>query len=170
MNGKARWSVRGWVGLVGIVAAVWCTPGWAQGYAAALQGVKRLDAVFDVGHGNPKSANVIFWAVRDVYTNEAVRALPEAPRAAVVFHGPAVKLLSTNREGVPKDEAEAMDQFAATLREMKKEGVKLEVCMYAVKVMGVEPASLMPEVDRVGNGFVSVVGYQNQGYGVVAIP
>ncbi len=103
-------------------------------------------------------------------TSEAVRALPEAPRAVVAFRGPAVKLLSTGREGIPKDESEAMDQFAATLRAMKKDGVKLEVCMYAVKVVGVDPASLMPEVDRVTNGFVSVVGYQNQGYAVVAIP
>ena len=30
--------------------------------------------------------------------------------------------------------------------------------------------AILPEVDRVGNGFVSVAGYQAQGYSVVKIP
>ena len=39
----------------------------------------------------------------------------------------------------------------------------------AVKVMGVDPETILPEVDRVGNGFISIVGYQAQGYSVVTI-
>ena len=42
--------------------------------------------------------------------------------------------------------------------------------MYAVKVLEVDPATLMPEIDQVGNGFISVAGYQDQGYSVIAIP
>jgi intracellular sulfur oxidation DsrE/DsrF family protein len=172
MKRSGLWSAASWMGpvLALIVVAAWHAPAWSGEYDAVLKGVKRVDVVFNVSHGDAKSANVIFWAVRDVYQNEAVRALPEAPRAVVVFHGPAVKLVSTSRQGVNEGEAEAMNEFAATLKEMKKEGVKLEACMYAVKVMGVDPATLMPEIDRVGNGFVSVAGYQNQGYAVVTIP
>jgi hypothetical protein len=36
--------------------------------------------------------------------------------------------------------------------------------------MGVDKATIMPEIDQVGNGFVSVIGYQMQGYAVVRIP
>ena len=53
---------------------------------------------------------------------------------------------------------------------MKKDGVKLEICLYAAKVMGVGEDTIIPEIDRVGNGFVSVIGYQKQGYAVVRIP
>jgi intracellular sulfur oxidation DsrE/DsrF family protein len=35
--------------------------------------------------------------------------------------------------------------------------------------MGVDPATIMPEVEIVGNGFISVVGYQSQGYSLVKI-
>ena len=42
--------------------------------------------------------------------------------------------------------------------------------MYAVKVFGIDPATLMPEIDRVGNGFISVLGYQPQGYSLEVIP
>ncbi len=52
---------------------------------------------------------------------------------------------------------------------MKNDGVKLEVCLYALKVLGVDPKTILPEVDKVGNGFISVVGYQAKGYSVVTI-
>jgi len=39
-----------------------------------------------------------------------------------------------------------------------------------LKGMGVDEAMIIPEVDPVDNGFVSVIGYQMQGYAVVRIP
>ena len=89
---------------------------------------------------------------------------------AVVFHGPVVKLLSSDRSGFDEKNVSEIDKFQATLREMKKEGVTLEVCAYALKVLAVDPATVMPEIDQVGNGFISVAGYQAQGYAVVRLP
>jgi len=37
-------------------------------------------------------------------------------------------------------------------------------------VMEVDPKTVIPEIDLVDNGFVSVIGYQMQGYAVVRIP
>ena len=135
----------------------------------ALDGVKEVKAVFDVTLGDPETANVVFWAVRDVYDNESVRALPEPPRIAVVFHGEAVKLISSDREGISDSDKLAVNEFTDMVRQMKQEGVTLEICLYAAKVLGIDPATIMPEVDHVGNGFVSVVGYQAQGYSLVTI-
>lgn len=140
------------------------------GEYAALRGLKGLDTVFDVSQGNPKTANIVFWAVRDVYQAAGVRALPNPPRTVVVFHGPAVKLISTDLSGFKPEERAEAEKFAETLRQMKKDGVTLEVCDYALKVMGVPPASVLPEITNVDNGFVSVSGYQAQGYAVVVIP
>jgi hypothetical protein len=39
-----------------------------------------------------------------------------------------------------------------------------------VKVLDIDPATLMPEIDQVGNGFISVLGYQAQGYSLVTVP
>jgi intracellular sulfur oxidation DsrE/DsrF family protein len=114
-------------------------------------------------------ANIVFWAVKNVYEDESVRALSKPPQVTVMFHGPAVKLISTNQKDFKDSDKEALDEFANMIRQMKKDGVKLEVCLYALKVLGVDPATIMPEVDKVGNGFISVVGYQAQGYSVVTI-
>jgi intracellular sulfur oxidation DsrE/DsrF family protein len=136
---------------------------------AALKGVKSVKTVFDVSLGSPQTANVVFWAVKNVNDDQQVRALSEPPHVAVVFHGPAVKLISTDRKGFKDSDSKALDQFADMIRQMKKEGVTFEVCDYALRVMGVDPATILPEVDHVGNGFISIAGYQAQGYSVITI-
>jgi intracellular sulfur oxidation DsrE/DsrF family protein len=156
--------------VMSVLLALQASSALAAGYDNALKDVKGVNVVFNVSPGSPAFANTVFWAVRNVYQDEAVSSLPEKTQVAIVFHGPIVKLLSSERSGFDKKDNAEIDKFQDTLRQMKKEGVKLEVCLYAAKVLGIDPATLMPEIDQVGNGFISVAGYQAQGYTVVTIP
>ncbi len=140
-----------------------------SGEYTALKGVKGVKTVFDVSQGSPQVANIVFWAVRNVHDDKSTRSLSESPQVAVVFHGPAVKMISTDRNGFKDSDSEALDQFANTIREMTNSGVRFEVCDYALKVMGVDPATVLPEVNHVGNGFISIAGYQAQGYSSITI-
>ena len=146
------------------------TSALAEGYGNALKGVNSYDAVFEVSLGNPKIANLVFWAVKNAYEADEVKALSGTPNVVIVFHGPVVKLLSSDRSPFNSAEWAEVEKFQTTLRQMKKDGVKLEVCLYAAKVLGVDKTTIMPEIDGVDNGFVSVVGYQMQDYAVVRIP
>lgn len=136
---------------------------------AALKGVKSVKTVFDVSLGSPQTANVVFWAVKNVNDDKNVRSLSKPPQVSVVFHGPAVKMISTARKGFKDSDNKALDQFADMIRQMKQEGITFEVCDYALKVLGVDPATVLPEVDHVPNGFISIAGYQAQGYSVITI-
>ena len=153
-----------------VLAATLSTSALAGGYDNALKGVKNYDAVFEVSQGDPKIANLVFWAVKNAYEADEVKAVSGAPNVVIVFHGPVVKLLSSDRSPFNSAEWAEVEKFQATLRQMKEDGVTLEVCLYAAKVLGVDKATIMPEIDRVDNGFVSVVGYQMQDYAVVRIP
>lgn len=166
---KAGRCLGGFIAALCLIA-VTAAPVLAKDYTNALKGVERFDVVFDVSQGSPKVANIVFWAVTDAYRSDDVKALRGEPQIAVVFHGPAVKLLSNDKGLFNEAERIEVDKFQQTLKQMKKEGVKLEICLYAAKVLGVDKDTIIPEIDRVGNGFVSVVGYQMQGYGVVRIP
>jgi len=146
------------------------TSALAGGYENALKDVNRYDAVFEVSLGDPKVANLVFWAVKDSYEAGAVKELAGEPRTVIVFHGPAVKLLSSDRSPFNAAEWTEVEKFQATLRQMKQAGVKLEICLYAAKVLGVDKGTIIPEIDQVDNGFVSVIGYQMQDYAVVRIP
>lgn len=172
MNTRNKIIFQSMTCLMFALALVVMTPAssMAAGYDNALKDVKGYDAVFEVSLGDPKIANLVFWAVKNAYEVDEVKALPETPNIVIVFHGPVVKLLSSNKAPFNGREWEEVEKFQATLRQMKKDGVKMEVCLYAAKVLGVDEATIMPEVDRVGNGFVSVIGYQMQDYAVVRIP
>jgi len=145
------------------------TQAFSAGYDNALKGVKSYDAVYEVTTENPKVTNIVFWAVKNSYEVAEVKALPNPSKIVVVFHGPAVKMLSSDKAPFDATAWAEVEKFQETLRQMKKEGVTLEVCGYAVKVMGVDKTKIMPEIDIVGNGFVSVIGYQMQGYAVVRV-
>ncbi len=142
----------------------------AAGDYPALQGVRGLDSVFDVTIGSPRKAIVTFEAIRGVYRDESVRALPTPPRTVIVFLGPGVKLVSSDHSGYGKADEQAFGKLTRMIRQFRKDGVKMEVCMHAVRALGIDPATLMPEVQRVENGFISVLGYQAQGYSMVKVP
>jgi len=146
------------------------TPLMAAGYDKALKGVNDYKAIYEFSQGDPKIANLIFWAVKNSYEVDEVKGLSGDKDIVVVFHGPVVKLLSTNKAPFNTAEWAEVEKFHDTIRIMKKDGVKFEVCLYAVKVLGVDETTIIPEVDKVGNGFVSVVGYQMQDYAVVRVP
>lgn len=146
------------------------TPVMAAGYDKALMGVNHYKAVYEFSQGDPKVTNLVFWAVKNSYEVDEVKGLAGDKDIVVVFHGPVVKLLSTNKAPFNAAEWGEVEKFHETIRAMKKDGVTFEVCLYAVKVFGVDETTIIPEIDRVGNGFVSVIGYQMQDYAVVRVP
>lgn len=172
MNAAIHGKNRLMIGLLFATAlmVLMAPPVLAEGYDNALKGVTGYDVVFDVGQGDPKIANLVFWAVKNAYEVPEVAALAGKPRVAIVFHGPAVKLLSTDLSHFDAAQRTEAETFQRTLRQMKKDGVVMEICLYAAEVMGVDKDTIIPEIDRVGNGFVSVAGYQLQGYALVVIP
>ena len=51
---------------------------------------------------------------------------------------------------------EELDRFANTIREIKAEGVKLEVCDYVFKIMESDPSTVFPKVGHAPNGLLSI--------------
>ena len=144
------------------------TPAMSESYDA-LEGVKGLNTVFDYGNASPEGALIIFPAIREVYQSKSVTSLPNPPSVVIVFHDAAVKFLTTERNG-SKEENATRDKIAEAIRQFEKDGVKMEVCMYAVKVFGVNPDTIMPEIEKVGNGWIAASGYQAKGYSLIAVP
>ena len=131
------------------------------------EGVKSTKAIFDFRIGNPKSAALHMSLIHQTYKDLA--ATEKNPVFAVVFIGPSVKLISKNREGFTPEDQKTLDEIAKTISAMSKDGIKLEICLVAAQILNVDPASVLPEIKRVENGWVSVIGYQAQGYSLVPL-
>jgi intracellular sulfur oxidation DsrE/DsrF family protein len=132
-----------------------------------LKGLKTVKAVFDVRIGNPKSASLQLQLIHQTFKDKNVRAITKKPAFVIVFIGPSVKLISKNRGGFSLEEQKILEEIAGTISAMAKEGIKFEICLFAAKVFGVEPASVLPEIKKVGNGWISLIGYEAKGYSLV---
>jgi intracellular sulfur oxidation DsrE/DsrF family protein len=131
----------------------------------ALKGVKSPKVIFDVRIANPQSAALHLKLIHQTY--QQLVAEKKKPVCVVSFMGPSVKLISKNRQGFAAEDQKSLDEIAATVSKMAKDGLRVEICLFAAKVFGVDPASILPEIKKVENGWISVIGYQAQGYSLV---
>lgn len=136
---------------------------------SALRGVKSVKAVFDFELGNPQSALVHLQVIHQTFKDKNLWVGKKKPDIVVVFIGPSVKLVSQNRVGFSADDQKILGEYAGTISAMAKDGVKFEICLIAVRFAGVEPSSILPEINQVGNGWISLIGYQARGYSLVPL-
>jgi len=134
-----------------------------------LEGVKTIKAVFDVRTASPKSGALMIKLIHQTFKDKNIAAITDKPDFVVVFIGPSVKLISKERRGFSPEESKMLDEIAGTISEMSKDGIKLEICLVAARLLGVDPASVLPEIKHVDNGLISLIGWQTNGYALVPV-
>jgi intracellular sulfur oxidation DsrE/DsrF family protein len=138
----------------------------AQEYEA-MTGVNSVNVIFDMRDGNLQTAGIHLNLIHDTYKELA--AMKKNPFFVVVFMGSAVRLISSDHSGFNSEERKSLKEIAGTISRMSKAGIRVEVCLFAVKLFGIDPASILPEIERVGNGWISEIGYQARGYSLVPV-
>jgi intracellular sulfur oxidation DsrE/DsrF family protein len=134
-----------------------------------LKGLKSFKAVFDFERGKPHNALLQLQVIGQTFKDKNVQRSGKKPSMAVIFMGPAVKLISKNRSGFTEEEQKILEEFADTLSNLAREGVKFEACLIAMKILGVDPSTILPEIRQVGNGWISLIGHQAQGLALVPV-
>ncbi|MEW8030400.1 MAG: DsrE family protein [Candidatus Thiodiazotropha sp.] len=136
--------------------------------AAALNGVKETRSVFLIDFTNPRKTAFYLDIIRGTHAglvNQGVK-----PNMVLVFIGETVRYLSTEPDDVLAMEyTKELDSIAATAKALKAEGVRMEVCAIANRVFKVDNATILPEMEVVGDGFISLIGWQTQGHKLVPI-
>jgi intracellular sulfur oxidation DsrE/DsrF family protein len=132
-----------------------------------MMGANSTSVFFDMRDGNPQSAAIHLKLIQDTYNEYA--AMKKNPVFVVVFMGPSVRLISTNQSGFKPDEQKFFKDISDIITGMSKSGINIEVCLFAAKVFNIEPASILPGIKHVGNGWISEIDYQNKGYKLVPV-
>jgi intracellular sulfur oxidation DsrE/DsrF family protein len=141
---------------------------FAEGYEV-LKGMKSVKAVFDVRGAKPKSVVGQLGLIQTMFKDTGIRDVTNNVDFVVIFIGPSVKLISADTEIFSAAEKEDLKKIANIVSEMAKAGVQFELCAFAAKSLGVDPASILPEIKHVPNGWVSLIGYQAKGYELVPV-
>ncbi len=136
--------------------------------SAALGELQRGQGVFLVDIGDPNKLAFYLEVIEGTHAN-LVRQDVE-PDFVLVYIGPSVKYLTTTPdENIEFEHAEALSRIAASTQRLGELGVRQEICAVATRVFGIDNETVLPDLTLVGDGFVSLIGWQAQGYHLVPV-
>ncbi len=136
--------------------------------SAALHGVKETKSVFLIDLSNPQKAAYYLELIRG--THEGLTRQGVTSNMVLVFIGETVKFLSTSPEDfVAMEYEDQLKSIANSSKELKKLGVRMEVCAVATRALSIDNDTILPEMKVVTDGFISLIGWQTQGHKLVPI-
>ena len=135
--------------------------------ATALQGVTQGRVVFDINISEPAKLPLYLMVIDETISDLERQGVK--PEVILAFRGKAVTLISTDHERIDLADVPDVEKAAAQLAALQKRGARMEACSVATRLSGVDHATLLPGVEPVGNTFVSLIGYQAQGYATIPI-
>ncbi|WP_300671905.1 DsrE family protein [Desulfoluna sp.] len=145
------------------------TAAFAQGLddRDALEGVTSGKAFFDINLGQAESLPLYLDVIG--MTHQGLIKQGVTPEFVVAFRGPAVQFIIGKNQVKDSKQVAVFEQIAVKVRELNALGVKFEACAIATGLFQVDNSAVLPEIKIVGNTFISLIGYQAQGYGTVPI-
>ena len=130
---------------------------------AALADLKLGKGVFLVDIGSAEKLNFYLEVIQG--SHRGMQSQGVKPDFVLIYIGPSVKYLTS----APSTEVEA--EAGGTLLEIESNvaklaalGIRQEICAVATRAFGVANDTLLPELQLIADGFVSLIGYQAQGY------
>jgi len=133
----------------------------------ALHGLSSAKGVFMIDMNDPGHVAHVLHVVQK--TDTGMRKQGVTPHIKVVIIGPAVAFLTKDRRGISYMDERAVAQVQKAVHKLKTLGVPTEACGVALKGMDIAPTDVIDDVTPVGNGFISAIGYQAQGYQLVPV-
>ncbi|MFP4640467.1 MAG: DsrE family protein [Guyparkeria sp.] len=135
---------------------------------AAIGELDDIKAVYDVRKSDPRALDMYLKAIITNVENlekEGVEA-----DLVMVFISHSVKFINT----APALETEAdygseLESIAASVKTLQDLGVRMEACNGATRAFDVDNDTLLPGIEPVRSGFISLMGYQNNGYALVPV-
>lgn len=135
--------------------------------ARVLEGVEQGRVVFDLNNTDPEMLALYLMVIRE--THEDLTDQGVEPDMILAFRGQAVTMISEDRERFELTEFDHLDAIEEHIAALREKGVRMESCSVATRLFGVDAGELLPGIEPVRNTFVSLTGYQAQGYAVIPI-
>lgn len=136
--------------------------------ARALADLKTAKGVFLVDIGDPKKLAFYLDVIKGTHAGLVRQNVK--PDFILVFIGPSVPFLTTEPDDdVVMEHEDTLNRIAAAVADLDRLGVRQEICAVATKVFNVDNEKVLPQLDVVGDGFISLIGYQAQGYALVPV-
>lgn len=137
------------------------------GDSDALKGVETGKVIFDINMVEAKKMTLYLSVIRE--TVDDLKRQGVKPDVILAFRGMSVKLISKDRDQMELTDFDHLDKITEQLADLQKQGVRMEACSVATRLFNVDNGALLDGIKPVGNTFVSLTGYQAQGYANIPI-
>jgi intracellular sulfur oxidation DsrE/DsrF family protein len=135
---------------------------------ASLNGIKEAKGVFLIDFTDVKTTAFYLRIIEGTHKGFVNQGVD--PDLVLVFIGKTVKYLSTQQDEAFEMENEGhLMSIQNSIQNLKESGVRLEVCAVATKVFNIDNKTIPKEMNIVADGFISLIGWQTQGYKLVPI-
>ena len=135
---------------------------------AALADLKVGKGVFLIDIGDAKKLNFYLEVIQGTYKGMKDQGVD--PDFVLVYIGPSVKYLSTSPPAeIEQAAGGVLMEIESNVEALASLGVRQEVCAVATRVFGIDNKTIFSGMTLVGDGFISLIGYQAQGYHLVPV-
>ena len=131
----------------------------------ALTGIKNAKVYFDVNVGEPEKLLTRLQLIESTYNQLAASGL--SPRIVVGIRGKASNFFTRDDGYVLNDDVPVKKKIGSSIEQFKALGFQLEQCAIAAGMQNIPTGDFLPQLEIVTNGYVSMIGYQSQGYAFV---
>ena len=132
---------------------------------AALEGLKAAKVYFDV---NLKDDNLLVFRME--LLDKTIKQMADdglEVSGIIGFRGGASRFITSDDHYVLEEEINNKKKIQEWVREFSNSGLVVEQCAIAAEILDIPQEDFIPEVKVVANGYISLIGYQAQGYSVV---
>lgn len=133
--------------------------------SSALQDIKNVRVYFDA---SLKDDDLLVFRME--LLDRTIRQMEEAGvdvSGVIGFRGGASRFITKEDHYVLEEQAGNKVKIQEWIRRFSQQGLVIEQCAVAAEILDIPVEDFLPEVKIVGNGYISLIGYQAQGYSVV---
>ena len=137
----------------------------ARNQGNALAGVRTADVYFDVNVGEPGKLRTRLELIETTYAQLVAAGF--SPRVVIGIRGKASNYFTKDATHVIETDLPFKKEIAAKVAKFRGMGFAVEQCRIAAGLQEIDAADFLPQVEIVDNGYISMIGYQAQGYAFV---
>jgi uncharacterized protein len=161
MKGRVRIGMLIWVTLFAQIG--FSVEGFSTDNVAATY--KEAKVYFDVNVGEPDKLAKRLQLIDKTYND--LRDSGLVPRFVIGIRGKASNFFTKDNDYVLESDIPLKKTVLSRVAQFKSAGFHLEQCGLAANMQGIAIDDFLPQLEMVGNGYVSMIGYQHQGYAYV---
>ena len=133
----------------------------------ALQQLREVRPLFDLNVSTPEE--LLFYLNVINQTVASLKMQGQKMDCIVAIRGGGVRLVTSENWSFDEEDQKRLQEAAALIGALAGEGVRFKACSVAMDLFKVESNTLLPEIQAVGNTFISLIGYQSRGWVIVPV-